>query len=70
MVIDMDDGFEVVVALISVTVGLIFGVLFGAALMKHSLEEGKFCPKCGAHYSETDLYCTNDGTELLIVGGN
>jgi len=48
----------------------IIGVFLGSSLTKSSLEEGKFCPKCGAHYSETDLYCTNDGTELLIIGGN
>ena len=48
----------------------IIGVFLGSSLIKSSFKEGKFCPKCGAHYSETDLYCTNDGTELLIIGGN
>jgi hypothetical protein len=66
----MDDGFTGVVAFISVIIGFIFGMLCGAVLIKHSFKEGKFCPECGAYYSETDLYCTNDGTELLMIGGN
>lgn len=66
----MDDASEVVVATISVILGFLIGAFCGASIMKSSFEEGKFCPKCGAHYSETDLFCTNDGTELLIISGD
>jgi hypothetical protein len=65
----MDDGFEVVMALLSIIFGILIGAFCGASLMKRSFEEGKFCPECGSHYSEADLYCTNDGTELLIISG-
>lgn len=46
------------------------GLSFGASIMKHSFLQGKFCPECGAHYSDADLYCTKDGTELLIISGD
>lgn len=62
--------FYVVVVIVSVIAGLLVGALCGTSLTKRSFEEGKFCPKCGAHYSETELYCTNDGTELLIISGD
>ena len=66
-----DNEFKIwrIVAIIGIAC-FIIGVALGASLIKSSFEEGKFCPKCGAHYSDTDLYCTNDGTELLIISGN
>lgn len=64
----MDDIPMILV--ITVVICMLLGFVFGIAIKEKSYEHGKFCPKCGAHYSETDLYCTNDGTELLIVGGN
>lgn len=64
----MDDIHMILV--ITVVICMLLGFVFGITTKEKSYEHGKFCPKCGVHYSETDLYCTNDGTELLIVGGN
>lgn len=67
----MNDGFgKTEVAIISLIIGILVGVLWSSSVMKRSFEEGKFCPECGAHYSETDLYCINDGEMLKIIGGN
>ena len=65
----MDDDIPMIIV-ITVVICILLGAVFGISIKEKSFEHGKFCPVCGAHYSETDLYCTNDGTELLIVGGN
>lgn len=53
--------------LLGVLIGSFIGMIALAILMDKNYQ--KFCPQCGHRFRNEEIYCQNDGTELLIIGG-
>ena len=51
-------------AAIGGAIGTVGGMIVGEKMEK------KFCPVCGAGYTEDVQFCPKDGTELKLKGGN
>ena len=60
-IIGHQSGHDIAGAAIGGVVGTAAGMVVGEKMEK------KFCPLCGAHYTNDVTYCPKDGTELKPV---
>lgn len=62
----MNDSLDFLLTfLLGVTVGAFIGMIALAVLMDKNYQ--KFCPQCGHRFKNEEVYCQNDGTELLEI---
>ncbi len=60
----MKDSIDLLLQfLLGICLGIIIGVLILAVSMDKDYQ--KFCPQCGRRFTNEEIYCLNDGTELL-----
>lgn len=58
-------------SLLTFLIGVCIGMLIGFIILAMTLDKKftKFCPQCGNRFENGEVYCPNDGTELLTMGG-
>lgn len=49
----------------------LLGTYFGMIALAYMMDKNyqKFCPQCGHRFKNEEIYCQNDGAELLTIGG-
>ena len=61
----MKDSIELLLQfLLGICLGIFIGVLILAVSMDKNYQ--KFCPQCGRHFKNEEIYCPSDGVELLM----